>query len=672
MNLNTRSIDDADETEFRGQVRSQSGDWERGASHSEAPHAKPRSREGMNGLAASQATSVKSPFAPLRLCVSFCLLCVLALLGLADKAWAEDASASATLSSATTTVGEPVLLQVTIQGTQDARRPEVRVDGLTIQYVGPSANSSFQIHFGGGTGNGIQADTRTTHTYTVLPGKEGTFTIPALSINAGGKKLTTQPLTLTVLGSPGGGSQPVDSANAQAAQQKTLCAEWVLPKDKVYVGEAIPMELRLYIDARVEWRPIQIPSVSGDGFILQKMTRPNLSEVTKDGRKVDMAVFKTAITPVKAGKVTLPATDIFIEATVQEQTPFGPMNIRRQVSIPSNSLEVEVLPLPVVGKPKDFSGAVGQFTMEPTKASPSQVRAGDPVTVTVAIKGIGSFDRMGAPAVAEEPGWRVYPPSGKFAADDEVGISGAKTFEIAAIPETQKAELPKITFSFFNPSTERYETLTGDRFPLTVQGVPVSAPTPTTGVAAAAPSVSAPTPTPPPKPNDIQYIRVDSGVWGVGFEPVWNTRNFWLAQLLPFSALLMVGGWQWRRARQNNGTARRAARLRQSKAEVFRVLRQEKTLAHDFYDAAIRAFQIETALGRIHSDLDPGMIDAEAACASRPLDCETEEGIRRVFAAHDQLRYAGIGPGGSSDEPIYPDQRERVLQILAQFEKSHV
>jgi len=516
------------------------------------------------------------------------------------------------------------------------------------------------------------------HTYTVLPQKEGTFTIPALAIDAGGKKLATQPLTLTVSNAPGGGS-------GGAQENKIALAEWVLPKSMGYVGEAIPVELRLYVASQIRWDMRQLPSLSGEGFTVATMPKPVVNKVTKDGSEYDLVVFKTAITPVKAGKLTLPATDVntlMVLPQKRNQRPRLPDGFpdmfndqifnnafaqQQQVTIRPDAVELEIKPLPLEGKPKDFSGAVGQFTLE-TKAAPLRVRAGDPVTITAVVKGVGSFDRMNAPTIAEEPGWRIYPPSGKFKADDEVGISGAKTFDIAAIPETAKTELPVVTFSFFNPSTEKYETLTADRGALVVESAPASIPAPV--VAAATPS-GTPVATPAPKPNDIQYIRVDAGSWGGSFDPIWRTRDFWLAQLLPLSALLALSGWQWRRVRQSDGATRRAASLRQSKAAAFRALRQEKTPTEDFYSAAIRVIQLETALGKAHCD--PGTVDAEAACASRPLDCETAESIRRVFAAHDELRYAGVGgSGGSFGESIHPDQRERVLQILAQFEKSHV
>ena len=635
--------------------------------YTEEPHAKTQRRKAKSGPAKSFAAS--------RLCVSFLLLCLLALFACSGSVRAEEASVTATLSSDTTTVGETVELQITVKGTQKAAAPQVRVDGVDVQYNGAST----QVQM-----NNFDVTRSIIHTYTLLPQKTGEFTIPAVSVKADGRQLSTQPLKLTVTGNQSGAN-----SNAKAADNKIAIAEWVLPKSTAYVGEAIPAELRLYVASQIRWDINQLPALSGEGFTTQKMPKPGVTKITKDGREYDLVVFKTAITPVKSGKLTLPAVDINTVMVLPQKRARMPrmpgMNqmlndpfnntvfndlftTQQQVVIRPDPVELEIKPLPPEGKPKDFSGAVGQFTLEP-KAAPTQVKAGDPVTITAVVKGVGSFDRMNAPAIASEPGWRIYPPSGKFQPDDEVGISGAKTFEIAAIPETAKTELPRVTFSFFNPSTEKYETLTGQRLPLTVENAPVASPTPAPVTVTAAPS-AAPTATPPPKPNDIQYIRGDAGSWGARFDPVWRTRNFWLLQLLPLSTLLALGGWQRWRLIQSDGATRRAASLRQAKAAAFRILRQENTPTGEFFDAAIRVIQLETALAQ--PSIEPDTVDAEAACASRPLDCETVEGIRRVFAAHDELCYAGVGSGGARGETIHPDQRARVLQILAQFETSHV
>jgi len=638
---------------------------------------KPRpSEKAFFNLCAAMSFGFSLVLSPLRLCARSLPIAVLALAVWTQAALAaEGTSVSATLSSPTTTMGEPVELQISVAGTSKAQAPQVRVEGLEIKYVGPSSNSSFQFENGR-----IQEQSSIVHTYTVAPLKEGKYTIPALQIEVAGKKFATSPLTLTVASG---------AADSSQSENKFAFTEWVLPKATAYVGEALPVELWLYADPQIIRNVQPLPAVTGEGLMVQKVPPPQQRNVTKDGRNYIAVIYKTAMTPVKTGKLTLSPVDINAVANLpskRQRTPRmqgfpdmdaffnGALNMQsqQQVTIRTAPLEVEVKPLPVAGKPADFSGAIGQFTLE-TKAAPLLVHAGDPVTVTAVVKGVGSFDRMNAPTVAEESGWRTYPPSGKFKADDEVGISGSKTFEIAAIPETAKTELPKLTFSFFNPSTEKYETLTGDRIPLRVDGALAASLTPTPAAALAATTTASPSPaaTPQPKASDIQYIRLDESQWGESFEPVWRTTEFWLVQLLPFTALLALGGWQWRRVKQSDGMARRAAGLRHAKAEALRVLRGAEAVPSAFYGAAIRALQIETALGQLRSGLGPEMVDADVACSSRPLACETAEGVRRLFAAHDELRYAGVGPGGSGGESVYPDQRAQVMQILEQFEKSH-
>jgi len=611
-----------------------------------------------------------------------CLALALAactVLSLNCNALAEDASVEASLSSATAEVGEAVELQVVVHGSDKAPAPEIRVDGLDIQYVGPS--TQVQI-------NNFEMSRSVTHSYNVLPQREGSFTIPALRVQAGNRSLSTQPLRLTVSGA-GASAGSTGSAAAQgqpSSTEKFAFAEWVVPKTTGYVGEAIPAELRLYVANNIHCELRQLPALSGDGFTVQKMPKPSQSNITKDGRSFTLVRFKTAITPVKSGKLVLPSTDINtvavlpVKRSARQRIPRMPgfpdvfddpffgqaFNTQQEVIVRPDPVELEIKPLPVVGKPRSFSGAVGQFTMT-TKASPLQVHAGDPITATAEVSGMGNFDRMGPPTVVDEPGWRAYPPSSKFKEDDEVGISGIKTFEIALIPSEPKTALPRIEFSYFDPAQERYVTLTGERSAIIVEGGAIPSPTPTAAIAAAQPSAS-PMPAPETKPNDIHYIRVDSGRWGLAFEPVWQTQTFWLFQAFPLTALLAFVGWQWRQARVGDQRARRIAALRQGKTSALRMLEQASA-ASDFYDAAMRVIQFETALGSPH---EPATVDAETACASRKLDPQTAAAIESLFAAHDELRYAGAGGRSGGGESITPEQRDSVRQLLERFEKSHV
>jgi hypothetical protein len=610
---------------------------------------------------------------PLSFARRVCAILFIFILALTSLARAEEPSASATLSSDSTTLDETVELQITIHGSRKSNPPQLQVEGLDIRYSGAST----QVQM-----NNFNVTQSVKHTYVVVPQKLGTFTIPAVTVEVDGKKLSTSPLKLTVASPPGGTGSTSGSATADQPNAKFAYAEWVLPKTTAYVGEALPAELRLYVDQRVQCQLSQMPIFSGDGFTAQKFNQPQQRQITKDGRAVVLVIFKTAITPVKPGKLTIPAAEINAIAVLPAKRPrtprgmsgmddffndpffAGAFNAQQQVVIRPDPVEMEIKELPKADRPRSFSGAVGQFTLE-TKAAPQRVRIGDPVTVTATITGVGSFERMGAPLIGEGPGWRAYLPSAKFKADDTVGISGAKTFEAAVIAESPQTEIPPVEFSFFNPSTEKYETLRGDRLALTVEGA--AAPSPTPALVAAA-TVATPTPAATPQPSDIQYIQLDPGTWGASFEPVWRTRRFWLVQLLPLSALLGLGGWQWWRTKGTGEAARRGASLRRARQIALNALSREKIPTGDFYDAVIRVLQIETVL-RDGTLREPSTVDAETAC--RSLDYETAEAVRRLFATHDQWRYAGVGSGNEAPA-IYPDQRQQALETLQQFEKSHV
>ena len=137
-------------------------------------------------------------------------------------------------------------------------------------------------------------------------------------------------------------------------------------------------------------------------------------------------------------------------------------------------MALEVKPLPP-NAPLSFSGAIGNFTMA-TDAKPNSVQVGDPITVTSTISGRGNFDRVNAPVIEDEHGWHKYPPSSKFKQDDEVGISGTKTFETVLSPNEKKQAMPVLAFSYFDPVKEQYVTLRSEPIAISVQGGAAPAP----------------------------------------------------------------------------------------------------------------------------------------------------------------------------------------------------
>src|SRR5207302_581741 len=274
-----------------------------------------------------------------------------------------------------------------------------------------------------------------------------------------------------------------------------LFAELIVPKKVAYVGEIVPVQIRMGFDPRVRPRLIEPPEITGQGFTAQKLQESGQNSETVNGRPYDVVTYKTAIAAARAGKFEVGPVKAKAQVLVPRprsaprsrsrspfdlfelddpfsdpffSNPFAQIGERREIEIKSEPVALEVKPLPPKAPPS-FSGAIGSFTMT-TDAKPKSVQVGDPITVTTTISGREYFNRVNAPLLEDERGSHEYPPSSKFKQDDEVGISGTKTFEIVVSPNENKQSLPLLAFSYFDPAKEQYRMLHSEPTAITVQG----------------------------------------------------------------------------------------------------------------------------------------------------------------------------------------------------------
>jgi BatD DUF11 like domain len=610
------------------------------------------------------------------------LLALFAIIGIAQIARADSPSVTAVLSNSEATVGETVELQIKVTGPGDARPPEeISIDGLEIHSTGTSRQ--FEIH-------NFSTSSSVTYNYTILPLRAGRFTIPAQTVRAGGKILRTPELALNVADAPG--RPPPQARSGRSAQgQPTsagdlVFAELIVPKKTAYVGEIVPVQIRMGFDARVHPRLTEPPDITGQGFTAQKLQQSSQNLETINGRPFEVVTFKTAIAAARAGKFEIGPVKAKAQVVVPRRrnaprsrspfdlfdlddpfsdpffsNPFAQFGERRDIQISSDPVALEVKPLPS-NAPPSFSGAIGNFTMA-TDAKPKTVQVGDPITVTTTISGRGNFDRVNAPLLEDDRGWHKYPPSSKFKQDDEVGISGTKTFETVLSPNENKQSLPVLAFSYFDPAKEQYVTLHSEPMAITVQG------------GAAPPAVAAQPPASSPstaargralvsnstKPQDILYQLTEPSRKVESFEPLYTRRGFWLAQSLPLAALFVFAGWKIRRSRLEDREARRIGALQHEAAELMHKLRRDDASPREYYAEASRVVRLKAALASRNRNVDPNTVDAETAAETFKLDTNSRDRLRRLFEQNDEWQYSGThnGPG-----EISPENRRDVLELI--------
>lgn len=354
-------------------------------------------------------------------------------------------SFTAELSPPAVGAGDPAQLRLIFTDLGDVTPPILpSLTNATVKYQGVSQQFSI-INF--------SRSSSIIHQYLVVPQSPGVVNIPALQVEVDGKTYTSQPLTLQV---------------GQGFDQGTIgFLRLITPRPEVYVGETFPVEIRFYYrEVPARQAP---PSLKLDGFTKGREIVENLPPETLTNVVYSVVRWKLALTAVKAGELTLgPAefqTIYVFQASNQRRSRglnslFEPLfgGEQRQLTFQSSPVTLKVLNPPAAGRPPQFTGAVGRFSLDVT-ASPTNVAAGDPVTVKVQITGEGNFDGVHLPDLPAGSGFQLYQGTNSFTESDALGLSGTKTFEAVIIPESpgvQTLKWPWVTF--WDPLAKTYRT----------------------------------------------------------------------------------------------------------------------------------------------------------------------------------------------------------------------
>jgi hypothetical protein len=289
-------------------------------------------------------------------------------------------------------------------------------------------------------------------------------------------------------------------------------------------------------------------------------------------------------------------------------------------------------------------------------AKPKTAAVGDPMTVTAEISGRGSFDRVNAPSIEDERGWHKYPPSAKFKQDDDVGISGTKTFETVLTPNEQKSNVPRLAFSYFDPLKENYVTLRSDPIPVKVEGGASTAPAVASAPSATAAPSSAKALT--SKPADILYQLTERPAQSQTFAPLFARPAFWLPQIVPLLALVGFVVWKIRATRFDNSAAQRRAAMQAEMTALQRKLRQGRGTPDQYFAEASRAVQLKAALAK---NINPSAVNAETAATVFNVDQTARERLRQLFERSDELRYSGNQNG---NETVARETQREIVDLI--------
>lgn len=554
-------------------------------------------------------------------------------------------------------VGQSTTLTIQIQGDANASAPEVDVSDWEVQYYGPSTQVSIV--------NGKRSES-VSHLYSLSPLKAGQLEIPAIEVKYKRQSYWTQPIQVTV------DEQGQGQSKTLADQLKDLVfLEIGLDREKIYLNEEIPVTINLYFHEDIQLKNVHYPELGlENNFLQSQMNEPKQKYKVRNGQYFNLIPFKTTIQGISKGKYTFRptlTTDIAIPRKNRSRDPFesffGSNYDLYTLNLQAPELTLLVQDFPAEGKPADFQGAVGRFQMEVT-VTPKEVQVGEPMTIRTRFTGEGNYDSLTAPMLEKRSEFKYYDAQMITEKGDEnnSNLRQEKVFEQVVIPTQRVDVLPTVSFSYFDPEREEYQTIEKSGIGILVVGDSDEA---TRQVMDYRKTKG---PADQVLGQDILYIKATPG----SFKPV--DQGLFTAGTIGYPAglilILLVGSTvKWKLAQETPAQRKRkvvTAETRMLLNEGAQMIQQgqEKTA---FYNTIYQA--VQNYLKEYFQITITGISDYEnGVLVKAGLDAETLEKIESFYRKMDEMRYAGA----FSSEQDMKQVLELAQEIITEIEKGEV
>lgn len=334
---------------------------------------------------------------------------------------------------------------------------------------GPMRSQSTQII------NGRRSESLT-FSYVLRAKTPGTYTIGPATIETGGNSITSQPIKIKVLEKSQQNSDPNDP---YAVAARNAFVKVSPSKYTVYQGEPLTVSYKLYFTQGIGIGRFMVEKQpSYKDFYKEDITIKsiNTTQETYKGRTYNMGVIEQkVIIPQRSGKLNPGDLEVQIPTSIptNKRDRFWGTVITQTINQTSVAEfpTITVKPLPSAGKPNHFSGAVGDYKFE-VRASKTELTTDESLSIKVSLEGKGNIKLVDAPQPEIPKSFEVYDPEYKEKISVNTGgMSGYKTWEYLLIPRYGGTyKIPAMHWSYFDPRTQRYKTISSEEMIITVTG----------------------------------------------------------------------------------------------------------------------------------------------------------------------------------------------------------
>ncbi len=315
--------------------------------------------------------------------------------------------------------------------------------------------------------------------YSLAPKRAGELEVPATTVIADGKKLFCKALKINVssknniVATPS--PPPVSLPSLLDGFKKDQVKQTGTPEETInenifikvstsntscFVGEPVLVTYQLFSALRSQSKVSKQPAFSGCSVVEMTTDEPSITQEINGKKYRVFLIRKVQLIPLQPGHLVLDTA--IVESEVSFSTPDNPYQVQTYTGIArSKPQTIEVKSLPATNKPVSFSGAIGKFQIN-AKVDSLHIPAGENNNLRITIEGEGNMEGIAPPGVNWPAGTEHFEGKDSQYIDKmSFPEKGSVLWDIPFIATREGTiNLPGINFSYFDPTTGTYHTIT--------------------------------------------------------------------------------------------------------------------------------------------------------------------------------------------------------------------
>ncbi len=487
--------------------------------------------------------------------------------------------------------------------------------------------------------NGVRTYSKT-YSYTLAPTARGRFKIKQATIVIDGQTYKSLSKDIEVTAAV---DKPSDQMTVDDIADENLHLIAEVSKTRPYLNEAISVVYKLYVSPSINvsnFRPLDNPKYNNFWSQDMPFSKYNIQNGTFKGQPYRYVVLKRVVLyPQKSGKLEIEplSLDVSLEVPTNKRDFFGGrIYTQTNKTVSAGRRTIDVKPLPSAGRPADFSGAVGDFDFTVT-TSKTQLNATESLQAKVEVKGKGNLKLFQLPEPNLPSSLEVYEPEFEQNVRTTLsGMQGKVSNNYTIVPSYRgKYPIPGISFSYFNPKTGKYNSLSSEEILIDVMEGPTDGGAVVSGndTSSKLPVVSS--------GSQFNFIKLKPNLSAISTEHFFGSTPFYLWLTLPLLLIplaIVVG--KKREAIASDVAGNKIKRANKLARKFLSKAKKELGQKEAFYIALEKALHnyLKAKLKIETSEFSKDKI--ATLLSERQVDTDTSEGFIGLLQNCEMARYS--------------------------------